>query len=113
MLTNIVLMSQIALACVEEGLRFAQQRATVLAADTANARTPGFQPKDLTMTLAGSATEVRFAAALQDVDVRGTVGLIEYATAAQGKNAVRYHALVDQARAMLHELRMIAEEARR
>ena len=106
-------MSQLALGYVEAGLRFAQQRASVLAADTANARTPGFQPKDLTMTLADSATGLRFAAALHDVDVRGTVGLLEYSTATQGKNAVRYHALADQERAMLHELRMIAQEARR
>ena len=106
-------MSELAFACVEQGLRFSQQRAAVLAADTANARTPGFQPKDLTLELVGSGAGSRFGAALRDVSVHGQVGLLEYTMGAQGLNAVRYHALADQERAMLHELRTVAEESKR
>ncbi|MDQ6779657.1 MAG: hypothetical protein M3Z37_00675 [Candidatus Eremiobacteraeota bacterium] len=106
-------MSEPAFGCVEEGLRFATLRAAVLAADTANARTPGFQPVDVEPSPSFSADGVRFAARLHETGARGTVGVLQFSMAAQGRNAVRFHALADQERAMLHELRLVAQEARR
>src|SRR5579864_497409 len=105
-------MSELAFTCVESGLRFAQQRASVLAADTANARTPDFQPKDISLAPVRDAGGMHFATMLRAVQAARPVGLLEYAMAAQGQNAVRYHALADQERAMLHELRTVADEAR-
>jgi len=106
-------MSELALTCVEEGMRFSRVRATVLAADSANARTPGFRAQDVAMDPTVSPAGLRFAARLQDAPAKGTVGVLEFSMAAQGQNAVRYHALAEQERAMLHELRTVAEEARR
>ena len=106
-------MSQLAFDCVEAGLGFGQQRAAVLAADTANARTPGFVAHDVAPGLSLTPGGARFATILHEVSANGPVGLLEYAMGAQGQNLTRYHALADQERAMLHELRMVAEEARR
>lgn len=111
-------MSDLAFSYVEAGMRFARLRAATLAEDVANARTPGFVPHDLARAEndsagAGSAPSAPFSAVLRDVAASGAVGLLEYAMSAQAKNAVAYKALAEQERAMLRELRTVAQEARR
>src|SRR5579872_398382 len=106
-------MAELALEYVESGLRFALDRAAVLAGDAANARTPGFSAQDLAAGAVRSSEGLRFEATLRQVEASGPVAVMEYAMAAQGENATCYHALADQERAMLHEVRMVAEEARR
>jgi flagellar basal body rod protein FlgB len=111
-------MSDLAFDYVEAGMRFARLRAAALAEDVANARTPGFVPHDLARAENGSADPgsvggAPFSAVLHQVAANGTVGLLEYAMSAQAKNAVAYRALAEQERAMLRELRTVAQEARR
>lgn len=110
-------MSDLAFDYVEAGMRFARLRAAALAEDVANARTPGFVPHDLARAENGSAgpgsAGAPFSAVLHQIAASGTVGLLEYAMSAQAKNAVAYRALAEQERAMLRELRTVAEEARR
>jgi len=111
-------MSDLAFDYVEAGMRFARARAAALAEDVANARTPGFVPRDLARVNNdsngdGSVSGAPFSAVLRDVAASGTVGVLEYAMSAQAKNAVAYKALAEQERAMLRELRTVAEEARR
>ncbi len=98
---------------IEAGLRFARTRAAVLAEDVANARTPGFIARDAVPIESDPQSGSPFSAALRDVAAKGTVGVLEFAMAAQAKNAVTYRALADQERAVLRELRTVAEEARR
>lgn len=105
-------MSEFALACVEEGMRFAQRRAAVLAADVANAKTPGFVAGDIAPVPQLAQDGPRFAAAMRQVDT-GSSGLLEYAMGASARNSVTYRALAEQERAMLREFRVVAEEARR
>ena len=93
-------------------MRFAQTRASVLAHDVANARTPGFAPEDVRQE-PDPAGGVPFAAVLTQASASGPSGVLEYAMGAQAKNAVTYRALADQERAMLKEVRTVAEEARR
>jgi hypothetical protein len=104
-------MSDFALNNVEAAMRFARGRSAVLAADVANARTPGFVARDA--ALVEGEDGISFGAVLRDVDAHGTVGVLEYAMGAQARNAVSYHELADQERAMLHEFRTVAEESRR
>ncbi len=106
-------MSDSALSYIEAGMSIAQGRAAFLAADIANARTPGFRPVDLKLVAGSSGGAPEFRAVPTQVDVHGTVGAIEYAMTAQAKNSMTYRALADQERAMLHELRTVAEESRR
>ncbi|MBC5806588.1 MAG: hypothetical protein ACR2KS_06560 [Candidatus Eremiobacter antarcticus] len=106
-------MSDSALSYIEAGMSFAEKRAAFLAADIANARTPDFRPMDLTLEAGSSGGSARLRAVPTQVEVRGTVGAIEYAMTAQAKNSMTYRALADQERAMLHELRTVAEESRR
>ncbi len=106
-------MSDIAFESIEAAMRFARARGGLLAEDVANARTPGFVARDAQLLENDSGTGPPFAAVMQEIDARGTVGVLEYAMGAQARNAVTYHELVDQERAMLHELRTVAEESRR
>jgi flagellar basal body rod protein FlgB len=100
-------MSQSGFDAVEQGLAFSKTRAIILAADAANARTPGFQPVDI-------APGDRFGGmVVRALDASGTAGTIERSMAASAQNSVRYRALADQERAMLREFRSVAEEARR
>ena len=103
-------MSDLALDKVETAIRFARGREAVLAEDVANARTPGFIPQDV--AIAANA-DGGFSAVLRDVETRGTVGVLEYAMGAQARNGVLFRELADQERAMLHELKTVAEESRR
>ncbi len=106
-------MDTTALTLVEQGMRFAQARAGVLAADVANASTPGFVARDIAPDVGLSAGGMRFAAVTQELAAGGPAGTLERAMAATAKNSVTYRALADQERAMLHELQMVAEESRR
>ena len=102
-----------ALGIVEQGLRFAQAREAVLAADAANARTAGFSPVDVAPVLEPSENGLRFAAAVRSSAPLGASGAIEYAMGATAENAIRFRSLADQERAMLHEYRTVAQESRR
>jgi hypothetical protein len=104
-------MGDLALQSVETAMRFAREREAVLASDVANARTPGFVAHD--EELVADPDGSGFSAVLRDVNAGGTVGMLEYAMGAQARNAVSYRELADQERAMLHELRTVAEESRR
>lgn len=104
-------MSDLALEDIEAGLRHARTRAAVLADDVANARTPGFVARDASMVPSGEGPA--FATVLHRVGAEGTVAVLEFAMGAQAKNAATYRALAEQERAMLRELRTVAEEARR
>jgi len=107
-------MGDSALSYIEAGMSVAHGRAAFLAADIANARTPGFRPVDLKLVTAsrdGGASGLR--AVPVEVEAHGTVGVIEYAMTAQAKNSMNYRALADQERAMLREFRTVAEESRR
>lgn len=106
-------MSDTAFDRIEAGLRFARARSALLAEDVANARTPGFVPRDAALVGNGSADGTTFAAVLEQVNTSGTVGVLEYAMGAQARNATTYHELAAQERAMLRELRTVAEESRR
>jgi flagellar basal body rod protein FlgB len=106
-------MSDLAFDDVEAGMSFARARAALLAEDTANARTPGFVAKDAALVPNQSGEGPPFSAIMADVEARGEVGILEFAMGTAAKNAVTYHALADQERAMLRELRTVAEEARR
>ncbi len=94
-------------------MRFARVREALLADDVANARTPGFVARDAALVENGSPAGPQFSTVIKEVEARGAVGVLEFAMGAQAKNAVTYHALADQERAMLRELRTVAEEARR
>ncbi len=98
---------------IEAQLIFARTRAAVLAQDVANARTPGFIARDVQMVQSTDPAGAPFAAALQNVNTHGAVGALEYAMGAQARNAIAFRALTDQERAMLREVRTVAEEARR
>jgi len=98
---------------IEASMRFAQARSALLADDVANARTPGFVAHDAQLVVGQRPDGAPFSIVLQDVETRGAVGVLEFAMGAQAKNAVMYRALADQERAMLRELRTVAEEARR
>jgi flagellar basal body rod protein FlgB len=101
-------MSQTGFDAVEQGLTFAKTRAIVLAADGANARTPGFQPVDI------APDGERFnGLVVRALDASGTSGTIERSMAASAQNSIRYRALADQERSMLREFKSAAEEARR
>jgi len=106
-------MSDQGLDYIEAGMRFARTRAAVLADDVANARTPGFVPRDAARAPGDVRSGQPFSAVLQEVQASGAVGVLEFAMTAQAKNAVTYRALADQEHAMLRELRTVAEEARR
>ncbi len=106
-------MSELGFDYIEAGMRFARTRAAVLADDVANARTPGFVPRDAAQAPGDLPAGQPFAAVLRDVAASGAVGVLEFAMGAQAKNAVTYRALADQEHAMLRELRTVAEEARR
>ncbi|HXM18488.1 MAG TPA: hypothetical protein VN934_06710 [Candidatus Tumulicola sp.] len=108
-------MSTSAISLVEQGMRFAQARAGLLAADVANSATPGFVPRDLTPAIEPGLESggLRFAAVTQELASGGPAAGLEYAMAATAKNSVTYRALADQERAMLRELRTVAEESRR
>ncbi len=98
---------------IEAGMSFARARSAVLAEDVANARTPGFVPRDADRLASDLPSGAPFSAVLHDVAAQGPVGVLEFAMGAQAKNVSTYHALADQERAMLRELRTVAEEARR
>ena len=102
-----------AFGVVEQGLRFAQLRAAVLAEDAAHARTPGFIARDIAPEPEVTASGVRFAAAMRVVERPGEAGTIEHAMGATAENALRFRALADQERAMLREFRTVAQDARR
>lgn len=106
-------MSQLAFSFIEQGLRLAGERASVLAADAVNARTPGFVVRDLAPHLRQGEDEIALDAAAVRVDAGGGSGTLEYVMGAVAKNAVTYRALVEQERAMLREYKTVAEEARR
>lgn len=106
-------MSEFGFASVEQGMRIAQARGAYLAADVANANSPGFVAKDVAVSAHASGAGESFAAALVDVAATGSSGVIEYAMGASAKNALSFRALADQERAMLHEFKIIAEAARR
>jgi flagellar basal body rod protein FlgB len=69
-------MSDFALKNIEAAMRFARGRSAVLAADVANARTPGFIARDAAR--AEGEDGASFGAVLRDVDAHGTVGVLEY-----------------------------------
>ena len=94
-------------------MRFAHARAAVLAEDVANARTPGFVPRDAVREEGVEPSGLPFGAVLREVAASGAIGVLEFAMGAQAKNAVTYRALTDQEHAVLRELRTVAEEARR
>ncbi len=107
-------MGDSALSYIEAGMSFAHGRAAFLAADIANARSPGFRPVDLKLVAAtsdGAGPGLR--AVPVGVEAHGMVGVVEYAMTAQAKNSMTYRALADQERAMLREFRTVAEESRR
>jgi flagellar basal body rod protein FlgB len=104
-------MSDTAFSIVEQGLRFAQERAAVLASDAANAHTLGFTPRDLTPVLEPSPQGPRFAAQVRAIG-EPSAG-IESAMAATADNALRFRALADQERALLREFKTVSEEERR
>lgn len=106
-------MSDFGFGAVEQALRLERARAAYLAADAANAATPGFVPRDLSIERIAGGAGAAFSAAVVDVDAAGSAGIIEYTMGATAKNAVRYRALADQERAMLREFRAVAEEGRR
>ena len=106
-------MSEIGFSLVEQGMAFAQARAAVLAADAANARSPGFVARDLKPAVEVSGSGVRMASHLQAATSAGTGGTIEFAMGATAQNSMRFRALADQERAMLREFRTVAEGARR
>ena len=106
-------MAELGLSLVEQGMRVAQQRAAVLAADAANAGTPGFVARDVKPVFDESSSGMTFAAAVQTAQAAGEGGTIEYAMAATAENSVHFRALADQERAMLREFRTVADEARR
>lgn len=105
-------MSDFGFSAVEEGMRIARARAAYLAADAANATSPGFEARDLTVAPGGSRS-APFSVALVRSGAPGGTNIIDYTMAANAKNAVSYRALADQERAMLREFRTVAEEARR
>lgn len=94
-------------------MRFAQARTSVLAVDAANAQTPGFIARDISLVAGGGGSGAEFSVVLHETAARGAVGILEFTMGAQARNAVVYRALADQERAMLRELRTVAEEARR
>ncbi len=100
------------MSTVEQGLQFSRDRAAVLAADVANARTNGFVAVDVQPIVVANGAGVRFQAAMKQIGSTGAHAL-EYAMGATAKNAVTYRALTGQLRAMLHEFRTVLEEARR
>jgi flagellar basal body rod protein FlgB len=104
-------MAEIGFTLVEQGMRAAQQRAAVLAADAANARASGFVPSDISPELEISESGLRFASASRPVP--NGIGGIEYAMAATADNSIRFRALADQERAMLREFKTVAEDAGR
>jgi len=104
-------MADMGFELVEQGMRAAQDRAAVLAADAANARTPGFVPSDISPGGEVSASGIRFASVLRPV--RSGVGGLEYAMAATADNSIRFRALADQERAMLREFKTVAENTGR
>jgi flagellar basal body rod protein FlgB len=106
-------MAESGLSLVEQGMRVAQQRASVLAADAANARMHGFVARDVKPVFDESSGGMTFAAAVQTAQAAGEGGTIEYAMAATAENSVHFRALADQERAMLREFRTVADEARR
>jgi flagellar basal body rod protein FlgB len=106
-------MSELGFSLVEQGMRLTQERAAVLAADAANARSTGFVARDLFPSLEASESGLRFAASVHAVHSAGVVGTIEYAMGATAENSVRFRALADQERAMLREFRTVAQESRR
>jgi hypothetical protein len=106
-------MSDQALESVETAMSFARARGALLAEDVANARTPGFVARDASLASDAAGAPVPFSVVMQDVAAHGSVSVLEYAMAAQARNAVSYQELADQERAMLHELRTVAEESRR
>ena len=101
------------LAFIEQAMQFARYRAAVLAGDAANAGTGGFTPRDVAPVAQLTPGGLRFAAAIREVDTGGPSGAIEYAMGGIAKNSVWYRGLTQQARAMLRELRTVAEEMRR
>src|SRR5215469_4715209 len=104
-------MSDRAFDAIEGGMRFAQARASVLADDVANARTPGFVAYDAAR-VNDDGLGAPFATVLQQVQAQGPASVLEFAMGAQARNAVTYRALADQEHAMLKELRTVAEEER-
>jgi len=106
-------MSDIGFGLVGQGMRFAQERAAVLAADAANARSPGFAARDIAPVLEESEGGLRFSASVRTAEAAGEAGTVEFAMGAIAENSVRFRALADQERAMLREFRTVADEARR
>jgi flagellar basal body rod protein FlgB len=106
-------MSELGFSMVEQGMRIAQERALVLAADAANARTPGYVARDVVPAVEETASGLRFSGAVRQAQSPGAGHMIEFAMGATAQNSVRFRALADQERAMLHEFRLVAEEARR
>ena len=105
---NTRVMDDRGIGTIEAGMRFAQTRAAILADDVANARTPGFVPRDVAQSGDGS-----FGTVLREVQASGPAHVVEFVMAAEAKNAVTFRALADQEHAMLRELRTVAEDARR
>ena len=105
-------LSAIDFSVVEQGISFLRRRSALLAADVANAHTPGYVSRDAQPLVFQSAAGLRFGAKLKSVPAGGAAAL-ESALAATASNSVAYKALADQERAMLKELRTVIEEARR
>jgi flagellar basal body rod protein FlgB len=106
-------MSELGFDVVEQGMRTAQLRAAVLAADAANARSPGFVARDVVPVLEDAEGGMRFAAAIATARGATQGGTIEFAMGATAENSMRFRALADQERAMLREFRTVVQEARR
>ena len=106
-------MSDLALEDVETAMRFARTRGALLAEDVANARTPGFVARDASLVATPTEGGEAFSTVLHDVTVNGPSGVLEYAMGAEARNAVAYHELAQQERAMLRELRSVAEQSER
>ena len=98
---------------VEGGMRFVRGRAALLADDVANARTPGFVPRDAALVQSDDPAHAPFAVVMKNATTGGPASVLEFAMGAQARNAVMYRALTDQEHAMLRELRTVAEESRR
>lgn len=102
-----------AIGLIEQGLRVAKLRASVLAEDAANARSTGFVARDVAPEPVETEHGLAFAAAVRSARSPGESGIIEFAMGATAENSIRFRALADQEHAMLREYRSVAEESRR
>jgi len=104
-------MSDFSFSLVEQGLRAARARSSVLAFDVATVGDRGEVARDLSPIIEDSPGGFRFALEMRRAP--SGAGGIERAMAATAENSIRFRALASQEHAMLRELRTVAEDARR